>query len=83
MSATRRSSNEKSPDGKHVAYLGAERPYGPTLLVSTTGEPGAAAKPISRKPVIAFHWAADSNSLWVIGTDGTDEPVGRLHFVDA
>jgi len=79
-SATRRSSNKTSPDGKRVAYLGAERSYGPTLLFATTGEPGAAAKPISRMPVIAFHWAADSNSLWVIGADGADEPVGRLHF---
>ncbi len=78
--ATRRSSDEKSPDGKRVAYLGAERPYGPTLLFSAADEPGAAAKPVSRMPVIAFHWAADSNSLWVIGTDGADEPVGRLHL---
>jgi dipeptidyl aminopeptidase/acylaminoacyl peptidase len=80
MTATRRSRDEKSPDGKRVAYLGVERPYGPVLLFSATLEEGAAAKPVSRMPVIAFHWAADSRSLWVIGIDGADEPVGRLHL---
>ena len=79
ISATRRSSDMKSPDGKRIAYLGAERPYGPTLLFSTR-EADALAKPISRMPVIAFQWAADSNALWVIGIDGADEPVGRLHL---
>jgi dipeptidyl aminopeptidase/acylaminoacyl peptidase len=80
MSGNRRSSDVKSPDGKHVAYLGVERPYGPTLLFSTTGQPDAAGEPISRMPVCAFQWAADSKSLWVIGVDGADEPVGRLHL---
>jgi dienelactone hydrolase len=75
-----RSSKKNSPDGKRVAYLGTEHPAGPTLLMLAMGEPGAAAKPVSRMPVNAFQWAADSSSLWVIGINGADEPVGRLHL---
>src|SRR5215471_18957831 len=71
MPATRRSKDESSPDGKQVAYLGAERPYMPTLLF-------VGGKPVSRMPVNYFHWAADSRSLWVIASDGADQPVGRL-----
>jgi len=63
-----------------MAYLGAERPYGPTLLLAAASEAGTTAKAVSRMPVSAFHWAADSNSFWVIGADGVDEPVGRLRL---
>ena len=29
-------------------------------------------------PILAFQWARDSKSLWVIAANGTDEPVGRV-----
>jgi dipeptidyl aminopeptidase/acylaminoacyl peptidase len=29
-------------------------------------------------PILAFQWAKDSNSLWVLASEGADEPVGRL-----
>jgi dipeptidyl aminopeptidase/acylaminoacyl peptidase len=36
------------------------------------------ARPLSRMPVLAFQWASDSKSLWVIGAAGADEPIGRM-----
>jgi dipeptidyl aminopeptidase/acylaminoacyl peptidase len=79
ITRNRRGPDQISMDGKRVAYLGAERPYAPTLLF-VGGAGGAPAAPISRMPVSFFHWAADSNSLWVVGADGADEPIGRLHL---
>jgi len=80
ITQTHRSKNETSPDGKRFAYLGGERPYAPTLVfVAETGS-SIAARPISRMPITSFHWSADSNSLWVTGSDGADEPIGRLHL---
>jgi len=80
MTQTRRGKDEISFDGKHLAYLGAERPYAATLLfVGVTGS-DTPAKPISPMPITSFHWATDSNSLWVTGSDGADEPIGRLHL---
>jgi dipeptidyl aminopeptidase/acylaminoacyl peptidase len=80
VAATRRGRDETSPDGKHIAYLGGERPYAPALVfVADTGS-SSPARPISRMPISSFHWAADSNSLWVTGSDGADEPIGRLHL---
>jgi len=31
-------------------------------------------------PILAFQWARDSKSLWVIAANGADEPVGRLNL---
>jgi dipeptidyl aminopeptidase/acylaminoacyl peptidase len=78
----RLSSPRRSPDRKKVAYLDAERPYGPLLLFCQCGKQEANSKlqPVSRMPVIGFQWAQDSNSFWVIAVDGTDEPVGRLEL---
>jgi hypothetical protein len=80
MPATHRSKDEPSPAGKHIAYLGAERPYGTTLLFVRESETGAAARPVSRMAIAFFHWAADSRSLWVIGAEGAHQPVGRLNL---
>jgi dipeptidyl aminopeptidase/acylaminoacyl peptidase len=71
-----------SPDGKKMAYIDVEIPVaGPSLLFCACGKPSTDPRPISRRVVIDFQWAADSNSLWVITVDGADEPVGRL-FLD-
>lgn len=40
MVATHRSPDEVSPDGKFIAYLGAERPYGQSLIFVRTRESG-------------------------------------------
>jgi dipeptidyl aminopeptidase/acylaminoacyl peptidase len=79
----RLSSVRRSPDGKRVAYLDAEKPYGPLLLFcSTSGEANENSKrrPVSRMPILQFEWARNSNSLWVIAANGADEPVGRLNL---
>ena len=78
---TRRLSNpRRSPDGKKVAYLDAENPYGPLLLfcVWDNQQQTTRPQPLSRVPVLAFEWAQDSNSLWLIAVNGADEPIGRL-----
>jgi hypothetical protein len=77
---SRFSSPRKSPDGRRIACLDAERPYGPELLFSRTADPreSSKARPLSRMPILAFQWASDSRSLWVIGTSGADEPIGRM-----
>ena len=78
----RLSSPRRSPDGKRIAYLDAEKPYGPLLLFCLCVEQHQNGKPrpVSRMPVLAFQWARDSKSLWVIAADGADEPIGRLNF---
>jgi hypothetical protein len=71
-----------SPDSKKAAYLSDYRVdkdayVGPALLFcDCVAQSGPRA--ISRKPVLDFQWADDSNSLWVIAVDGADEPVGRM-----
>lgn len=76
----RLSSPQISPDGKHVAYLDAEEPYGPLLLFCReSGSDGNQQRsPLSHMPIFSFRWAPDSKSLWAIGMNGADEPVGRL-----
>ena len=76
----RLSSPRRSPDGKLVAYLDAEKPYGPSLLfcLSADGRENPKPQALARMPILAFQWARDSKSLWVIAADGADEPVGRL-----
>lgn len=70
---------QQSPDGKRIAYIDAENPYGPGFLYCRCGKPAnGKPQPISRMPVIAFRWASDSNSLWVIASSVTDEPFGRM-----
>ncbi len=78
----RLSSVRRSPDGKRVAYLDAEQPDGPQLLFCLCGEQSESSKPrpVSRMSILQFQWARDSNSLWVIAADGTDEPVGHLNL---
>lgn len=78
----RLSKPRRSPDEKKVAYLDAESPYGPLLLYCLCRDagPNGKASPLSRMPIMDFQWAQDSNSLWVIGAVGADEPVGRLKF---
>lgn len=78
---TRRVFNlRRSPDGKKVAYLDAEKPFGPLLLfcVWDNQRQTSRPQPLSRVAVLAFEWAQDSNSLWVIAVNGADEPLGRL-----
>lgn len=79
---SRLSSPRRSPDGKCVAYLDAETPYGPLLLFCLCGEQNKSNKPrpIFRLPILAFQWARDSKALWVIAANGADEPVGRLEL---
>src|SRR5262249_28007479 len=74
----RLSSPRRSPDGKLLAYLDVEKPYGPLLLFCQCSgqEMNSKPLPLSRTPIIAFQWAQDSNSFWVIGVNGTDEPIG-------
>jgi len=82
IKGTSRLSNvRRSPNGKRIAYLDAEKPAGPLLLFCRTedGESGK-KQPISRMAIIAFQWAKDSNSLWVLASDGADQPVGRLNL---
>src|SRR5262249_52726623 len=69
-----------SPDGRRLAYLDVEKPYGPLLLFCQCRgqEMNSKPLPLSRTPIIAFQWAQDSNSFWVIGVNGADEPIGRL-----
>src|SRR5262249_52487351 len=76
----RLSSPRRSPDGKQLAYLDVEKPYGPLLLFCQCRgqEMNSKPLPLSRTPIIAFQWAQDSNSFWVIGVNGADEPIGRL-----
>jgi len=70
-----------SPDGKKTAYIDVEIPVaGPSLLFCACGTASSDPRPISRRVIIDFQWAADSNSLWVITVDGADEPVGRLYL---
>jgi dipeptidyl aminopeptidase/acylaminoacyl peptidase len=78
----RLSSPRRSPDGKRVAYLDAEKPYGPLLLFCLCGDQHENSKPrpVSEMPILAFQWARDSKSLWVIAANGADEPVGRLNL---
>lgn len=76
----RLSNPRRSPDREKVAYLDAEKPYGPLLLFCVSGnqQENEQPAPLSRLPVLEFRWAEDSNSLWVITANGADEPVGRL-----
>lgn len=74
----RLSSPQISPDGKQVAYLDAEQPYGPLLLFCRPSGESQQRSPLSHMPIFSFRWAPDSKSLWVIGVNGADEPVGRL-----
>jgi dienelactone hydrolase len=76
----RRSASRRSRDGKKVAYLDAEGPFGPLLLfcLYDNQKGNSRPQPLSRLPVLEFEWASDSNSLWVIAVNGADEPVGRL-----
>lgn len=77
----RLTSPRKSPDGKRVAYLDAEKRYGPSLLYCLCGQQRSGKPhPLSRMQVFAFQWAKDSNSLWVIGSNVADQPVGRLYL---
>ena len=78
----RLSSPSRSPDGKRIAYLDAQKPYGPLLLFCLYGEQHENSKPrpVSQTPILAFQWARDSKSLWVIAANGTDEPVGRVNL---
>jgi dipeptidyl aminopeptidase/acylaminoacyl peptidase len=77
----RLASSRRSPDGKRVAYLDAEKPYGPSYLYCFCGQEQS-GKPlaVSRMPIFAFQWAKDSNSLWVIASNVADQPLGRLYF---
>jgi len=89
LGTRRRSASRRSPDGKKVAYLDAEGPFGPLLLfcLYDNQKGNNRPQPLSRLPVLEFAWASDSNSLWVIAANGADEPVGRLdlngHFEKA
>jgi dipeptidyl aminopeptidase/acylaminoacyl peptidase len=75
----RLTSPRRSPDGKRVAYIDAEKPYGPGLLYCLCdGSENGKPQQVSRMPVLAFQWASDSNSLWVIASDVADQPIGRL-----
>jgi dipeptidyl aminopeptidase/acylaminoacyl peptidase len=74
----RLSSPQISPDGKRVACLDAEQPYGPLLLFCRPSGESQQRSPLSHMPIFSFRWAPDSKSLWVIGMNGADEPVGRL-----
>jgi len=77
----RLSSPRRSPDGKRIAYLDAEKPAGPQLLFCLCGEHGSSKpQPLSRMPILAFQWAKDSNSFWILASEGADEPVGRLNL---
>lgn len=76
VQGTRRLSRE-SPDGKRVAYLDAQRLFGPALLFCC-GSPQP--DPLSPMPILDFRWASDSNSLWVIAAAGPDETIGRLYL---
>lgn len=83
----RLSSVRRSPDGKRIAYLDAEQPYGPLLLFCICGDTRKNSKPapLSQMPILQFQWARDSKGLWVIAINGADEPIGRIdlegHFV--
>ncbi len=78
----RLSSARRSPDGKRVAYLDAEKQYGPLLLFCLCADQHGNSKPlrVSRMPILAYQWARDSKSMWVIAANGADEPVGRLYL---
>jgi len=78
----RLSSPRRSPNGKRVAYLDAEKPYGPLFLFCLCGEQHENSKPrrVSRLPILDFQWARDSQSLWVIAVNVADEPIGRLYL---
>ncbi len=75
-------SSRRSPDGRCIAYLDTEKPYGPLLLFCVCGDKHENSKPrpVSQMPILAFQWARDSQSLWVIAANGADEPFGRLSF---
>ena len=74
----RLTSPRRSPDGKRIAYLDAEKPYGPGFLYCLCGRETGKPQPVSRMPVLAFQWASDSNSLWVIASNVADQPFGRM-----
>jgi hypothetical protein len=78
---TRRLSKSRTaPDRTKVAYLDAEDPNGPLLLFCLCGQQWQATKaqPLSRKPILDFQWAQNSESFWIITVDGADEPIGCM-----
>ncbi len=75
----RLTSVEQSPDGKWTAWIDAESPYGPGFLYCRCSESETAKpKPLTRMPIVSFRWASDSRSFWVIASNVTDEPFGRM-----
>jgi dipeptidyl aminopeptidase/acylaminoacyl peptidase len=72
------SSVMRSPDGKKLSYLAAEKPWGASELFCRCGGVHGSPLKLSPLPVRAYQWADDSSSFWVLLNDGTDVVFGRL-----